>query len=79
MRVRVDHLYRYQPCGWDTFHPCAGNNLNPGDVVRVVNLPGAPKAGVMGHCYVASPETGKFICMVATGSLTPVKAARHAH
>lgn len=76
-RVRVGSLYTYNPnpCGWDSLSPCMGNNLKSGDVVRVINLPGAPQAGVMGHCYVASPETGKFICMVATDSLSPVKKA----
>jgi len=76
MRVRVNHLYMYSPNGWDVFHPCAGNNLKAGDVVRVINLAGAPKANVAGHCYVGDPETGRFICLLSTGSLTPVKAVR---
>jgi len=73
MRVRVGKLYTYNPCGWDLFHPCAGNNLKAGDIVRVITLPGAPKANVMGHCYVGDSETGRFICMVATGSLESVR------
>jgi hypothetical protein len=69
MRVRVGSKYRYSPNGWDTFHALQGNNLKDGDVVKVINLPSAPPANTMGQCYVADPETGKFICMVSTGSL----------
>jgi hypothetical protein len=56
------------------FHRCAGNDLKPGQIVKVVNLPSAPKANTMGQCYVANPLTGKFICMVSTGSLHPMDA-----
>lgn len=73
MRVRVNSLYVYQPAGFDVFRPCSGNNLEPGQIVRVINLPGAPSANCFGHCYVGDPETGKFLCMVSTASLTPRK------
>ena len=69
MKVRVNQTYRYQPNGFDRFHPCVGNNLQPGQVAKVINLPGAPKANTMGQCYVADPQTGKFLCMVSTSSL----------
>ena len=69
MRVRVNSLYRYEPAAFDIFHPCAGNNLSAGQLVRIINLPSAPKANTMGQCYVADPETGKFLCMVSTSSL----------
>jgi len=71
MFVRVGGLYQYDPNAWDKLRPCQGNQLQPGDIVKVINLPGAPKANTMGQCYVANPETGKFICMVSTGSLVP--------
>lgn len=73
MKVRVNSLYQYQPCGWDTLRPCAGNALKPGDVVRVINLPGAPRANTMGQCYVGDSNTGRFLCMVSTSSLIPVE------
>lgn len=73
MRVRVGSLYQYNPCGWDVFRPCAGNNLTAGQTVRVVNLPSAPPANTMGQCYVANPETGRFICLVSTNSLDKVR------
>lgn len=72
MRVKPNSLYLYNPNGWDAFRPCSGNTLRIGQLLRVVNLPMAPKANTMGQCYVAEPRTGKFICMVSTGSLVPL-------
>lgn len=69
MRVKTNSLYRYNPNGWDSIHPCIGNSLNFGQIVRVINLPMAPKANTMGQCYVADPITKKFICLLSTGSL----------
>jgi hypothetical protein len=69
MRVNVNSIYRYNPNGWDMFRPCDGNKLVQGQIVRVINLPMAPKANTMGQCYVADVITRKFICMVSTGSL----------
>jgi hypothetical protein len=74
MKVRTGSLYIYSPNGWDTVLACQGNSLQPGQIVRVISLPGAPKANTMGQCYVGDRETGKFICMVSTGSLEPVNA-----
>jgi hypothetical protein len=74
MKVRTGSLYIYSPNLWDKFTACQGNSLQPGQIVRVINLPGAPKANTMGQCYVGDRETGKFICMVSTGSLEPVNA-----
>jgi hypothetical protein len=42
--------------------------LKTGDVVRVVNLPGAPKANTRGHAHVESLE-GEFIGLVHINSL----------
>jgi hypothetical protein len=39
-----------------------------GDQVRVINLPGAPKANTMGHCYIETIE-GRFLGLVCTNSL----------
>jgi hypothetical protein len=74
MKVRIGSMYIYSPNGLDTFRACQGNSLQPGQIVRVISLPGAPKANTMGQCYVGDRETGKFICMVSTGSLEPVNA-----
>jgi len=72
MRVKTNSLYKYSPNLLDAFHPCSNNSLTDGQVVRVVNLPSAPKANTMGQCYVAEPVTRKFICMVSTSSLSPM-------
>jgi hypothetical protein len=46
-------------------------NMKAGDVVRVVNLPGCPRANTMGHCHVAHLD-GTFAGLVCTSSLRPV-------
>jgi len=70
MKVKVGATYVYEPNGWDTVMPVSNNNLKSGQVVRVINLPGAPKANTMGQCYVADVLTGQFLCMVSTVSLS---------
>ena len=72
-RVRTGKLYRYDPVMLDVIRPTRKTSeLNPGDVVRVINLVGAPPANTMGQCYVAHPDTGQFIGMVSVASLHPV-------
>jgi hypothetical protein len=65
-RVRVGSEYVYVPVLFDVCNPPAGG-LSRGDVVKVVNLPGAPKANTMGMCYV--DKAGVFGGMVMTNSL----------
>jgi hypothetical protein len=43
MKVRVGKRYRYEPVLLDRIHP--PYDVHPGDVVRVVHLPGCPRAG----------------------------------
>lgn len=74
-RVRVNSLYTYKASGFDRFDPKAPG-IPEGAVVRVVNLHGCPKANTMGQCYVADPESGRFIGMVDCHSLTPKKAEK---
>ena len=69
-RVRVNCLYRYEPVMLDKLHP--PYNVRPGDVVRVVNLPGCPRANTMGHCHVQH-RNGDFGGLVCTNSLVSVK------
>jgi hypothetical protein len=73
MRVRAGSLYRYSPTFWDMHFPCTNNTLKPGQIVKVTTLPGAPSPNTMGQCYVADPQTGRFICMVSTSSLVRVR------
>lgn len=69
-RVRVNSLYIFHANFLDRVD--GRTSLKDGDKVRVVNLPGAPRANTMGHCYVADPATGKFIGMVHCNSLHTV-------
>ena len=64
-RVRVNKEYRFEPVPFDVLNPPFG--AAPGDVVRVVNLPGCPRANTMGMCHVE--KDGKFAGMVCTNSL----------
>lgn len=63
MRVRVNSLYRFHPALIDRNVPC-----EDGSIVRVINLPGCPKANTMGHCYIEHLG-GEFIQLVCCGSL----------
>lgn len=71
MKVRVGRLYRYEPCFLDKSD--GRTSLTPGDIVRVRNCYGCPPANTMGHCYVFTPVTNKFIGMVCTASLIPYR------
>ena len=70
-RVRAGCKYRYHPGVWDSFDPPYGVEkgiLQAGDLVRVVNLPGCPKANTMGHCHVNTLD-GEFAGLVQVSSL----------
>ena len=71
MRVRVNSKYQYVPVPWDVIMPPVGAEtgiLKPGDTVKVVNLPGCPRANTMGHCYI-NTMSGDFAGLVMTNSL----------
>ena len=74
MKVRANAIYRYDPVPLDQFD--GRTSLQTGDLVRVVNLPGCPRANTMGHCHVATPE-GEFIGLVCCNSLTPIQRRTH--
>jgi hypothetical protein len=65
-RVRVNNLYPYKLVLLDRCHP--PYNVREGAIVRVVNLPGCPKAGMMGHCHVEHLN-GDFAGLVCSNSL----------
>lgn len=73
MKVRVGSLYFYQPLGIDQYSPAKGNGppLRQGDLVRVINLPGCPKANTMGHCYARLVGSDHNFQLVLTNSLVP--------
>jgi hypothetical protein len=67
MRVKVGQVLIYHPNLLDAVDGRTG--LKSGDAVKVVNLPGCPRANTMGHCHVADVNTGAFIGLVHTNSL----------
>jgi len=67
--VRVNATYRFEPVLIDICSPAHNTSLvKQGDIVRVINLHGAPKANTMGHCYIQT-LAGELIDMVCTNSL----------
>jgi len=70
VKVKANAIYRYNPVLLDQFD--GRTSLKPGDLVRVVNLPGCPRANTMGHCHVSDATTGHFIGLVCCNSLEPV-------
>jgi hypothetical protein len=70
-RVRVNATYYYVPVMLDKLHPPIAvgmGRLTVGDKVRVVNLPGCPRANTMGHCHFTSAD-GEFGGLCCTNSL----------
>ena len=66
-KVRVGTKYLYDPTLLDILDKPF--NIKEGDIVKVVNLPGCPKANVMNHCYV-NHLNGSFAGLVCCRSLT---------
>lgn len=69
MKVRVGSRYVFDPCFLD--HVDSRTKAKKGDIVRVVNMPGCPKANTFGHCYIETLD-GEFLGMVSTNSLRKV-------
>lgn len=72
MKVRANTTYIFYPNALDRCD--ARTSLMAGDIVKVVNLPGCPKANTMGHAHVTLE--GRFVGMVSTGSLYPLSDAK---
>lgn len=66
--VRAGCQYIYEPVGMDIWDSRA-LDVQSGDIVTVVKLPGCPAPNVMGHCHIA--KDGKFAGLVLTNSLKP--------
>lgn len=69
-RVKVGARYVYNPVPFDQWNPPF--DCQPGAIVKVVNLPGCPKANSMGMCHIE--RNGRFAGMVCTNSLHPVSS-----
>ncbi len=66
-KVRVGSVYAYNPCLMDICSPPVGNP-EKGDIVKVVNKFGCPKANTMGMCYIETLG-GEFMGLVSVNSL----------
>ena len=66
MKVRAGQVLIYHPNLLDIVD--GRTSLKSGDRVRVVNLPGCPRANTMNHCHVETLD-GKFAGLVHTNSL----------
>lgn len=75
MRVTANREYIYYPNLLDRID--GRTSLCPGSIVKVVNLPGCPRANTMNHCHVADPATGAFIGLVHCNSLHSMGDAAH--
>jgi hypothetical protein len=74
-RVRVGSLYVYVPVMLDIID--GRTELENGDVVKVINMPGCTLANTMGHCYVNVVKSrylapGQFAGLVCCNSLVPL-------
>ena len=67
-KVRAGKTYTFDPCLFDVFMPQHYDAV-PGQRVRVVNLPGCPKANTMGQCHIEDPYDGQFLGMCSIHSL----------
>ena len=67
MKVHVNSRYIYHPNLLDLVDGRTG--LKSGDLVRVKNLHGCPRANTMGHCHVVDPVSSDYIGLVSTNSL----------
>lgn len=70
-RVRVNSVYTFIPGLVDLALP-QHYRARKGQRVRVIQLPGAPKANTMGHCHIEDADTGEFLGIVSTDSLVRV-------
>ena len=71
MKVHANHEYIYYPNLLDRIDGRTGLVL--GSIVRVVNLPGCPRANTMQHAHVYCD--GRFAGLVHVNSLHPLSDA----
>jgi hypothetical protein len=70
---RAGSIYYYNPTLLDRYDK--RTELKEGQQVRVVNLPGCPRANTMGHCHVETLDGG-WGGLVCTSSLDTKKQYR---
>ena len=67
-RVRAGAVYTFHAVLIDRMLS-QHHSATDGQRVRVVNLPGAPRANTMNHCHIEDADTRAFLGMVHIGSL----------
>lgn len=73
-RAKHGKIYQYKPVGYDLWD--SRTNAVDGEYVKVVNVPGCPKAGTMGHCHIQTRNAQgewTFSGLVLLASLQPRK------
>jgi uncharacterized protein YwlG (UPF0340 family) len=78
-KVRVNSTYHYVPVMLDKLHPpiaVGTGQLASGDKVKVVNLPGCPKANTMGHAHFQLLSDSKFGGLCCANSLLTAEEYR---
>lgn len=73
-KVRKGRAYVFQPNGCDIVLP-PKHTIEPGTVVIVTQLPGAPPPNTMGHAHVTFDD-GSFAGLVDVRSLQPIRRRR---
>ena len=71
-RVTVGRVYQFRP---NLFDELMSEHYTavPGQIVRVVNMPGCPPANTMGQCHIEDVETKEFLGMCTVNSLEEMK------
>lgn len=75
-KVRANTVYRFIPNTLDRLMP-EHYSATSGQLVRVINLPGAPKANTMGQAHIEDASTREFLGMVSVHSLQPLPRPAH--
>jgi hypothetical protein len=78
-RVKAGCLYTFEPVFFDVLNPPV-KGIAKGELCRVVNLPGCPRANTMGMCHVETqvlPGVWAFAGMVCTNSLKPFRKGKN--
>ena len=70
-KVRVGSRYVYDPVPTDVIYPPVGSPVT-GQIVRVVNMPSAPKANTMNHCHITNEDKTVFLGLCHVHSLHKV-------
>lgn len=67
-RYPKKRVYQFKPVGLDLMDKRA-HHPPTGTLVKIVQPPGTPKNGTMGHCFIADAKSGDFYGLVLRASL----------